>query len=478
MTCGLTIACVGACGGDDPAATTDPGKAEVDIQPTPDDMGGQVDSKIVPDVPDDPGPTPDVGQDDGPVTPDTSPPPCVCEDENPCTEDKCNKEGVCIHPPLKTPECKPTVAITYPAQAATLAPTESFDPMLVEGTWTAPLGLDSLTLNDEAITGADGAFSDGMPIHHGINTAKVIVEDSIDGSAKALHSVIIGEGFYGTTNGLGPDAVVTNGLVAFLGQEVFDDDNDDMDDLATVTTLLLEGLDIKSLLPNPLEVEIATCDFTITFDKVAFEISNVDLAPVDGGLTLDATLDNVVVKLDAVAPWCPDATETTVTIDSITVDTVVWISLLESNNVDVQLGYVDVTIAGVDVDIEGGTLSLVDWLVTWFTDTFTDYVEDAIEDAVGDNFAPLISSALEGFTSYETKYTLPELPGGLNSVELSIAVQPTYISFLPDGAVIGLGMAVTAPKAAEWIDSPGSIARNGCFGGEGGALEIPKTSPI
>lgn len=452
------------------------------------DDTGPVEDSGVPDVsaPDvaDAEPTPDQGAEDVPPAPDTAD--CGgCDDQNACTVDHC-KDGECVYEPSHSPECAPSVHFTYPPRGGIFGYSES---VLVEGEAKSPSGSDSKLLvnGDETATDPNGLFSTGVVgPQHGINTLSAEVTDA-SGQGRAVQSFLMGEGFYNTTSGNPKDALVNNGLVTFLGADLWDDDDlDDVDDVATVAHLVLQSLDVAALLPQPLtpageEPGIGWCEWTIFITEVTYDVYNVDVAPKAGGALLSGSLSNLVIGFDAKAPdfGCPDAIGTA-TAAVVTLGAFVTISLGDDfkPKVGVADGDVDVVIGPLTFDITGGFASGLEWLLNWFNSSVSGWIETAVEGALVSKVSPLVAELINGVSVFAQAFEIPPLMDLTAPVTATIGVVPSHIQLSQDGAVIGVAASLTAVAGPDDLDATGSLARNGCFGGEESPLQVPTNAHI
>ncbi|MFT7624114.1 MAG: hypothetical protein ACI9WU_003300, partial [Myxococcota bacterium] len=72
---------------------------------------------------------------------------------------------------------------------------------------------------------------------------------------------------------------------------------------------------------------------------------------------------------------------------------------------------------------------------------------------------------------------IPPFLGGTTAVPVNIAVAPSYLQLDEDGATIGLALSGTTPKLIDY-DSPGSLARNGCFEDDEQPIALPKDAHV
>ncbi len=397
-------------------------------------------------------------------------PTCSCDDNNPCTTDGCDAQGNCVHKAGGGGECVPLLQITSPARGAFITGTDPFE---VTGVAKAADGSPALlTVNGQKVpVNADGSFTAGIPPDHGINTFIAAASSSNGYKSEETRAVMVAEAWFPTQKGRGPDTIISDGVQAWLGQALWDDDDQsDLDDFAAITAAILENTDFVAALPPNISGEGETasalwCTWTVDITAIDFEIGDVELSPIPGGLGLEATFENVVVTFSAVAPeiGCPDAGGSA-TVDAITVAGTVGIALSGNGQLLVDVPALDVQISEPFLDITDGFASFFDWAFNWFNGTFANIAETAIESAVQGYLVPSLQEALEGFTTYTQSLTIPSLGGITKPVEVTFAVEPSTIHTDYDGIRLGLGASVVAVNGLPaGIEPPGSIARQTCM---------------
>lgn len=436
-----------------------------------------------------PPPPPDIVGDAGPTAaedvspPADTPPPCGCDDGDPCTSDECAAEGGCIHEPQKAPGCAPTVVIQSPPRATTM-----YDPaeLAVAGTHSAPAGLDALTLNSGPLTAQGPPWATELKTEHGLNILRAEVVDLAGASDRAVHGAIVGQAFYPVTQGDDPSAGVNNGLIVYLGEEVWDDDDmSDADDIATIVANVIDGIDLSSLLSQTLFAEgegpgLLWCQWAVAINDIEFEVASLDLTPVPGGLALVAVLKDFLIDFAATDSTflCVDAVGTAKSAE-IQIEAVMWISLDDQGALSVVADEVKVEIAPPTIDFTTGFLSLFDWFVNWFKGPLSTLIENQVEAALVDQVGPLIAQVLDSFATDGFEFEIPSIMNVTQPTVVTLGVIPKYVAFDSFGATMALSVRVTAPKpAALDISSLGSLARNGCLHGNPKAFIVPTSSPM
>jgi len=471
--------------------TTGTGTADTGTTATTTDTSGDTTTTDTGDTTTDTGTTDttDTGEPDDTGTVDTGGDTvtgCNCDDGNGCTKDVCLADGSCEHPPLKVPDCSPSVSLSAPARGVTLPYQKKVG---IEGTSFSPIGIDAhLTVNGAELNFApDGSFNTTLvnPTH-GINILSAQLADPV-GQARAVQTFLMGEGFYDTTNGASEQASVTNGLVVFLGKDLWDDDDlSDVDDVATVVHLVLENTDILALIPYPITGEgdgggFGWCEWTVYVTKLEYNVYSVNVKPAPGGVVLSGTLTDLVIGFDAKAPGflCPDAVGTA-SAAVVTIGAYAAIELNDDGEIAVTIAEddLDVVLGTLEFDITAGAAGALEWLANWFGDTIGQYVELAIEGALVDVVAPMLSGLLEGMGTYVQSFEIPAFLGITSAVPVTVTVAPSYIYLSSDGAVVGVEISATTPQAVPELSTYGSLARNGCFEADEQSLNIPTDAHI
>ncbi len=408
-----------------------------------------------------------------------------CDDANECTKDACGQDGVCVHLPVKSPQCYPSLSIQSPERAVTMLYQEQ---VVVEGSAASPVGaLGAVTINGGAVpTAADGSFNATLVYPtHGINVITAELEDAID-DVRVVQAYLMGEDFYPTLEGVTAAAQVPNGLQVFMGKPIWDDDNiNDLDDVATFVHTILDNVDVTDFITNPVTTEgtepgIGWCEWSVSINGVSYSVKSVDFAPADGGFTMNAELEDLVVKFYAEAPdfACPDAGGTAAT-DTVSIEVFVSVSMSNSViSVEVAEEDVLVEVGELEFDITEGVASAFDFLFNWFSGTITGFLKTAVKTTVVDQVAPLVSQLLEELSSYVQSFAIPPFLGGTQSVPVTVSVSPSSLKIDKKGAHVGLGISVTTPPGKSTKAAMGSIKRAGCFLDSELPLKLPTNTPL
>jgi len=386
-----------------------------------------------------------------------------CDDGNACTQDLCLPGGACDHPLLDIPECKPLIEVFYPPRGAMMKGPP--DQVTVTGRVTSEGGpITQFLLNDSPVTlNADGTFSRTLPARSGINILRFSATNAAGGMVQAVRAFAFSHHYYPTDPGNPKAAEIPNGLRVYLGPTVFDDDNPStVDDFATLILLMLKGMDLKSLIPDPLaQTQILQCQATVRAKNVQFQGPDLDLKPINGGLHARVRLTNL--SLDIVAQMsgflCPSASGK-VKAQAITVDVDLMVTVPKPGQAQVTLANKKAAISGLDISLDGLLGFLLNWLIDLFEGTITSQIEQMVVAQL-DQFAPILEQALESL-AIEQVLTIPPLIGSGKPVPVTLKAALSMAEFDTSGADIGLTATALAPKGIAY-QPLGSLARSACL---------------
>lgn len=404
-----------------------------------------------------------------------------CDDKNDCTTDSC--ENGCLHTPVESPECTLSVIITSPSRGEVLYN----NPIVpVTGTVNSPVSsLTQVTLNGEDV-GLNEAGEFTVELQSTVGVNMLLLEAANAAGQESRHALS-----YGYGDGLHTSGSATNvnklvsGTGAWLDALVFDDNAADLDDISSLGYLILDNLDINSLIPHPLIAEgdgpgFAWCSWevdieTTGFKKISYDLDDVSINPVNGGMKITGKLTNFEAWIEAVDDswFCPDGLGW-VRAASADLEANATVAISNTGEVLISVSSVDVVISGVVVDIEEGFASLFNWLIGWFQEDLENLIEEELESFIPDELLPVIQSALNEIAHVDESFVLPALPGGVD-LPLTLSIQAAGAQFTSEGAELALSAGLGVESTLS-IESLGSIARGFC--GAGGAGLNPVVGPI
>jgi len=407
--------------------------------------------------------------------------PKECADANSCTTDGCSA-GACTHKVVAGDECALRIDVTSPARGASVT---AGGPLTLTGTITSPAApIVAATLDGVPVDFTpDGAFSTPFAPVPGLNVIRLRVRDELGREADRVQSFLYGDNWAAKGTPAAPK-LLPGAIDLWLRYDVLDDDDlSDLDDVATLVTRALDGLDLESQIPHPLTAEgegpsALWCTWTIDVTDVLYDVSSVDFYPLDGSLWLSVTLTSFSAYVDAVAPewFCPDA-HGYVFADLIGIDAEVRVTVGSGGVISTAVPYVAATVEGIELALDGGAVSLFDWLLNWFSDSFATKIEDAVESWVPASLVPMLNGLLGDLATYQKALTLPAVAGNPPAASITAAVQAQTID------ISDYGVHVTARAGAEVAATPphatvGSLLRGDCLGADPDAFWMPEWDQV
>ncbi|MEC9070730.1 MAG: hypothetical protein VX938_00065, partial [Myxococcota bacterium] len=381
-----------------------------------------------------------------------------CEDGNVCTQDWLIPGMGCQNSHVAAPGCSATIEITQPARGAMI---QGGGDVLVTGSVKLAGGtLDQVTVNGVPVQPAlgSGAFSLTVSPEVGLNVIEVRATSIIGGEQIAVRSFTWASDYHDV------GASLTNGTALRTSPEVWDD-NDlwDVDDVATVVTLILEDQDLEEMIPNPLgEYSMAWCTYTIEMTEFSLGAPQVELTPVDGSLRAVVTYPDLEVHLhaDGSGFGCVGASPK-VTADSLQVALYLSSTTQANGWVDVTMENEEAVIDNLDIKLSGVAGFLFNWIINFFEDDVTEAFEGQIVEQLS-MFPELLAVAMQQI-GYST--TLPlSLPMG-PPTDLALDAELGEITFTESGGTFGVATAVAPTNNVSPYPALGSIARGNCGGG-------------
>jgi hypothetical protein len=313
---------------------------------------------------------------------------------------------------------------------------------------------------DVEVDGNTGAFAHAMQVSSGLTILEAKVTDEFKRTAERAQSFAYGEMVHPNGNYASPKAFPKNASF-WMGKGFFDDnDTSDLDDVASLAWVVLEGYDINGMLINPLATEkILTCTYEINASDIAYTVSEVNVLPKKGGLTFNAMLSDLSTNVSAVAQWCPDCTGT-IKANSVEIIADFDVSVSSAGTIHASLGDVTVQTSEFDLNCSGGALSLGNFIINWFENNIAGKLEAQMETMLTQEMAPILESVLSKVSSYTVFFDVPNIPGGLPA-SLKIDVQVNDIDLTSKGGAFDLDVAIGAQKKVD-AKSFGSIVRGNC----------------
>jgi hypothetical protein len=265
-------------------------------------------------------------------------------------------------------------------------------------------------------------------------------------------------------------------LYFYLGPESIDDGDhsvNDADDLATLFELMIQAYDIAGAIPNP---AINNGDYKVVIDNIKYNPPKVSLITIDGGLQLWVSIKKMTADVDADGKcWiCPNLNGD-ISIDEILITSNLMISSV-NGKAKVTMQNTNVTLYGLDVDINGILGSLFDFIVDYVVGQFASTLEDTFKEQLGGTVPAALEGALNAL-AFNTEFKMgPYFEGGPQStLTLTSGLEATQWD--QDGGVLRLWAAATAPKGIS-TSVPGTLKRDACMSGGVESLDLFKDAPL
>jgi len=245
----------------------------------------------------------------------------------------------------------PQITITYPPRGATLTGADG-DTITVTGTVTENMGtVDAIVVNGVAPAVDDeGNFTADITPEWGTNFIEIYANDSNGNEGKLTPSFQFTSEYVSFVETNAQGVKVADGAQALLGQGALDDgvhDPTDIDDIATLLEVVLENLDIPSLLEGQNGAVVTE----------VFPIFDVDVAGLIA-LTGDVTLEVRIVPPTDIGPSSVTLDSTTGGINTlITMGTPTEQGLQLNLEIDVSLD-ADATAAGFTLGTATGSATV------------------------------------------------------------------------------------------------------------------------
>lgn len=328
----------------------------------------------------------------------------------------------------------PLLQITTPSRGE-FVPSQTVDITGSAVSGSAPL--QQMTVNDDTTPlDGDGPFASELALKPGLNVLSFRLEDERGGRAVDGRSV-----YAGTLRN--PQERIDNAVQLQLGNELLDDNDPDMDDLASVATLLLEQDSFSDVFVGvPLETSFAT----ITPTSLTLSSADVDLWTTDGALNATVVLSDVEMDFDVDAGWF--STVGTAQVDALSIDL-----SIEADGSAISVSQSTATLDGFSIAVDWFPDFLEDELADWTVGTF----EEQIADMAAETIATVVDEYLAAF-SVETAL----LDGVMLSAEIAdISASAAGLQLVMDASLVGdnsalppnAGSVITDGSAPQWPSS-------------------------
>jgi hypothetical protein len=381
----------------------------------------------------------------------------------------------------------PTLTITSPERG--LAPQGGAPMVTLSGSVSDNLGTISwLTILGETVQVPEegGDFSVEVPLAYGVNILDVQAADQWGNERTAARSVFWSDDHYTLSPASFDTDAVTKALIVDLGQSLIDDgdhDPDNLNDLATIMEVVMAGIDLSGLVPNPLTTfPCIAGDCEVHATNIVIGSAAVSMQLIEGGIAItlglvDFSMD-IEVHTPAVSIFPAQVLTGIFTVDQITVDMDTLLSM-ENGELIVDADNVAVDFKNTSILLFDSILPILDDLINQGLDfiepALLGILETAIPFLVEEEISKALSQFAEAF-SLDEEIELPALIEGQAPTVLKLQSKPSQV--FPTAKSLrfemdGLSYAVDGVRP---YDVPGSPQFSTC--GPPGDIPTPPTGPM
>lgn len=244
---------------------------------------------------------------------------------------------------------------------------------------------------------------------------------------------------------------VPDGIIAHLGQQALDDNNYDVDDLATIARLAIQHMDVNALIPNPVTTYNSDCSvlfvtirgaLRLHVDDVDFGAPRIDVTAINGGLRLRVEVPNVSVDLRTTGDVCDIGLglRGNASASRIVVQGDLQVRRV-NGQVQVTMPSRSVSISGLDIDLD--LPAVIDWAVDGIISLFSGMISNRLETAFGDVIQDEIPPVIAGFLDSLDIGTGFNLPAPV-SMRLNLATGLGMMQFDSAGGNVGMDTTIYA----------------------------------
>ena len=363
--------------------------------------------------------------------------------------------------------------------------------------------IDAVEINGDVVAvDEDGDFAHVVPLGYAINTIAVTASDPWEHSVTVARSGIWSPSWYplAPADFEGADRIGQAAILQ-LSQDGIDDgvhDPEELNDLATLLEVILAGIDLSTLLPDPL----TTFDCSTVGGDCAVRMTQLEWAPpkvkldlVPGGIMAEIDISGTVadpgfvmtIQLDvpcATQFLCdvfgdPVELPGTATVEGIELETTLFVEIVD--------GEIVVTASGTDLNLKGDMQILIDDITGGFINSILNFAIDfiepgilaAIEIALPILLETQLSSLVGAFAdalTLDQEIEIPPLFDGLAATTLRIQTEADAIEFQEEYMRLAMDGMAHAVDATSPYAMPGALKFLGC--GKAGGPPVPPPAPM
>ena len=433
--------------------------------------------------------------------------PVSCDDGRDCTIDTCNSTTGCANTLIVSNSCRPDIIVEFPLRAATIRDSLP-STVVVTGRVESGAGpITEFTINgfdvDLTPTGTDWNYTFSYP-YSAVVGANTLLFRAIDDFGTVRERV---QSFHwSTTYSLADVASPSSGLIdpglgIWLDQETIDDGSPPPPtDLAAIFTTVLDGFDLTEFFDSD-EALASQAGYDIYLRSLSYAGSSVVLNAIDGGLRVNASLNNITGRLffDCTGGFFSACTIAGgdsgggLTINSIDISADILISVNASHTLDVNVVNANTSINNLNISSDNGwTNFLLAIIEPFIIGGVVSDLENELNSQLSTVIGPLLGDALSAL-AFNLDFDLPRLDGATDgggspiTIPVSLSSDFSFTDFQdaspgPQGGALGLRARATTPTRGVSPGDPfdsnlGVPHRIGC-GSSAQTMVVPRIAPL
>jgi hypothetical protein len=278
----------------------------------------------------------------------------------------------------------PQLVVNTPNRATFFAT----DTVEVQGTASSKATpIKSLVINGINIQiEANGGFSQNLPVSVGLNILSAHLENVAGKSAKDGRAFYSGPALY-------PGDIATEGLRMRLGPDLLDDNDPDLDDLATLVELTAAD---DSLAKNLEGTTLSEENYEFVLRSLAIDRADADINAQNGFLSMAIDLHDFTMDFDINDIFGVDSFDTNGSAWADTVNLNLDIALSVSNGqVESTTNQAETAMSGFTLTIDNFPDSLEDNLANWIQ----TYIQEAAAEALKEQAEGLLVDFVESLSA-------------------------------------------------------------------------------
>jgi hypothetical protein len=346
-------------------------------------------------------------------------------------------------------------------------------------------GMGTASVNGtEVALGPDGRFQTAVTSVQAMNYVDFQAADVFGNATSAMRSYLYSTQYH-PIDAAQPDlSLVPDSLKVYTDDLLFyNPDPAAADNISYLLELVLQDLDLSTLLPNPvveeqdLSVVCMWGKYDIFLDNIQWGTPQVTVKPVSGGLDVDVVIPDFYgefsVETEAFA--CADFNGTA-SAQSIHVHAKVNIQVLDGGGLDISTSETTATLEGLDINLGGVTGFLLNWLIDLFSGTVAGMLEGQFSKMLEDTVKDLTAGITESLAKPIDIPLDPFVPGN-TPILLQVLVKFTQALFDSQGGDLEANIGIFSAQTIG-IDSPGALGRAWCLSPTPEEFTFDKGSPM